>query len=350
MNENNMISIFCPVYEATIFCGSIILEKISKTTQFIICCIGENRDMDKVDEVIQMGETLVHQELAELVEKGIATSNENKKWILTDVGREYFLLINIVNELADKGVPCLVNQVNENIYLSDRIKLYEKGEIESSSFILKSRISDVLLIGNDNYSNSLNILNMIIDTSMLSTDFKDDLYAKLQIKRSGVKYIRFDSCYENCLFTDEISEGITVGVPYIQKTYEQKYTQLDPYRDIKDALMQLKNFDLKLISAMGNAIINQFEKEVEKSYWFNQYTKRIASSEEIEQLGEENDSIVPIFILPRKDITIRLDKLADKYRYEHVASKDIQKLVKQTIKWESFVLENNPYISLKYGE
>ena len=74
-----IISVYCPVYEVKVCGGSPMLEKMSVTSKFLIECIGDKKNLEKVEEVIQLGEEIFEQEINCLVESNLV-KKERKKY------------------------------------------------------------------------------------------------------------------------------------------------------------------------------------------------------------------------------------------------------------------------------
>ena len=339
-----IISVYCPVYEVKVCGGSPMLEKMSVTSKFLIECIGDKKNLEKVEEVIQLGEEIFEQEINCLVESNLV-KKERKKYKLTDVGQEYYELIKIIKRYADDGILCILNRYNECLYEEDGIKIYKAQELKEGAFTLENNLSD-LLIGNDDFSNSLEILKDSIGKDILREEYSQDLYAQVQIVKKDNQFIRFDVDFENAVYTDEKEEGILFEIPYVKKTLKKCYVELDPFRDILPELEKVYTYEWHLLSENGENIIEQYYKEkAEKtvSYEINQFTKKIEKRKGVDCSYSKKEKR---YSLERKMVTVNLNKWADRYRFEPIEELDVESVIVKRIAKECFVLEDNSWITL----
>lgn len=347
---NHTISVYCPVYEAMVCSGSYLLEKISLTSQFFICCIGEHRNLETVEEVIQIGDKNIEQEINYLLDRGLVDIQDNE-YLLTEVGMEYYKLINLVNEYSEKGIPCLLNKINGQLYLEEGMKLYHKNEIEKDGFILEGSFSSIL-IGNDNFSNSLQILKEQINCAELKSEYLQDLYARVEISSKEKVYLKFNTDFETAEDIQNKENGILFEISYLQREYKKYYTELDTFRSVVFTLEQLfyydeqHPYDANLLSENAIKIVEKYQQEKQENHLtliFNQFTKTIEKkfAKSCQYTKKEK-----VYSLNPKEIIISLNKHADQYRFEPIPELDIEKKVVRRIAKFCFRLETDEDITL----
>ena len=260
MSKN--MEFFVPVYKAAILCHSEMLDNLNDFTKFVLWNIGKKKTVKRVNDTIMLGETIIEEEINYMQKSGLLNSLDYMQ--LTELGKEYFSLMECFDVLGKDGFPCVIELVKGKLVLGEDIKLYAKEDLPENSVLCEKNTLDILM-GNDNYENSLELAReQIIRNELLEKQYIDNIYTTLKIDKSD----KLKDFYAKCIIKEngpmqEYKKDVytTLGIPIGIYTYKKYYTDIDQYRTVLPTLKQIKNYDERLLSNSGIKMVEDYEKE-----------------------------------------------------------------------------------------
>lgn len=281
---------YCPVMDVTLTIGSELLDQMGEFTRYILYLIGQGYTIEDINEIIELGEFIIHEEVDYIDKIGLIQQSEYG-YILTEIGQKYFNLLFVLDELNKQGIKAQLNCFNGYIYDSDWNTLTYK---ECDDNYLKLRVKIIKeLYQNRNPANSKEyILNKF--SNMIKANLKEDeiekLYVSLSYERSD-KYKEIfikeaSSIKENQSELEEADIIIVHNV--IPFKIRAEFLELQEYRNVLSTLKNLKLFDFELISQKASNLLELEDEEKfinsinnQKIYYYDELTSEI--TEEIAQ-------------------------------------------------------------------
>lgn len=299
--QENEMTFYCPIWDAKIYCHSVLVDKLGDLTKFIILSIHEGHTIEEICALTQMGKTTIKEELDYLMRGGLIGDD---KQTLTELGKQYGVLLERFSELSE-GIDIAFNTFADIFEEIEDDKLVSGAE---HKYILKSHFIPALT-RNDNYANSLEIAKSKIESELpFCREIKNSLYATVEIERKESKY--------RPVYVRDFSRGyssknepcVKIAIPCDMVRYKLRYKWVDKYRDVIPKISSIdENFD-DLLSDKAKLLLNVVKEEDEAeniTAYFNTVTGQLLRTKD-DLCENPNDS--SIYVLETHSMQLGLDE------------------------------------------
>lgn len=295
------MTFYCPIWNARIYCHSVLIDKLGDLTKFIVSSLHEGHTIEEICALTQMGKTAIKEELDYLFRGGLICDDRQT---LTELGEQYGELLERFSKLSE-GIDITFNT------FADRFETIEEDQLVSNAdrrYILEGHFIPALA-RNDNYANSLEIAkNQIESETPFCREIRNSLYATVKIERTESKYRPVYIRDFSRGYSSESDPCVKIAVPCDMITYKPRYKWVDEYRDV---IQQISGIDGKyddLLSDKARLLINTAKEEDEAetiTIYINTVTGQLIRLKD--DLGEApNDPSV--YVLEIRPMQIGLDE------------------------------------------
>ena len=295
------MTFYCPIWNAKIYCHSVLVDKLGDLTKFIVSSLHECHTIDEICELTQMGKMTITEELDYLMRGGLIYDD---KHTLTELGEQYGVLLEKFSELSE-GIDIAFN------VFADKFEFIEEDQLVSDAdrrYILEGHFIPTLT-RNDNYANSLEIAkNQIESETPFCREIRNSLYATVKIERTESKYRSVYVRDFGRAYSTESNPCVKIAVPCDMVTYKPRYKWIDEYRD---AIPRIADMDGKyddLLSDKARLLINTIKEEDEAetiTVYVNTVTGRfIRLKDDLDEAPKDSS----VYVLEIKPTQIVLDE------------------------------------------
>ena len=134
-----------PVVLATLIIHSKEVERINILTKLILHAIALGVNINRIPYVTNLPQRLVLENIEELERRGVIIGNYNGNYILTDVGRKNFNLLNETEIINERKIEVLVDSYTKHIFRKEEILERYVSDEE------KEKIKEVVKIEGNRY-------------------------------------------------------------------------------------------------------------------------------------------------------------------------------------------------------
>lgn len=253
------IDFLFPYRQATIFCNSVLIDKLGDITKFIIQSLYEEKTLDDIIALTRLGDVAINEEIEYLIHGQLLVKGDTLQ--LTELGCQYGRLLEQFGQL-EKGIPAALNTYTN---------LFEQNQEEVESVVTQRgiRLREHFipeLTGNVKYSNSMTIAEKYIEPDMpFCEEIKRSLYTTVLVE-DYTHYRRkrlsnFGKSYSRQIEgnTDE-ARRVPVRVPVDKIVFRAKDKRLDNHRKVLTSLIDLQINDATLLTDEAR-ILGQFAQE-----------------------------------------------------------------------------------------
>lgn len=263
------LKVYCPIMKAELCINSTLIEQMGEFTQFILYSLGKGFNIDDINRTIELGEYLIREEIFHLEKWGLVENNK-LDFVLTELGKSYFKVIEFVEHINKSYTEVQINCFNGIIMEDDGVVVSEDLCEDS---IQKLKVCIVKeLCQNKNYGNSK---EFFIDK------FNFDIYEKFNLSKDEIDSINISLNYQKgnlykLLYLDEIDtidmilnreegEVDEVDISIVRQIIKLKINlenqKLEKYRYTLDTLKNINIFDSELLSSKAKNIIGIWQEE-----------------------------------------------------------------------------------------
>ncbi|MDO4325092.1 MAG: hypothetical protein Q4E24_03490 [bacterium] len=309
------IEIYIPVYKAHVLCHSELLDSLGDFTKFILWSIGHKKTISQINQVVKLGDEIIKDEIKDLQRYGILDKNDYSH--LTELGLEYFSLIECFENLKNNGIRCIIELFKGQVVPDKNIAFYDKSNLPENALVLEQRVSEIFML-NNNYENSFDVAKReLTQSGLLSSKYIDKIYTSMKIdKKENIyaKYIIYS--YEGDMYAEHVD--LHIGIPMGIYTYKKYYTCLDQYRTVLFTLKKLRDYDIQMLSEKALDIVDAYSEECNESKFIvhmDLYSKTPVSNADKIILRPKNAFD---YVLPSEKIRISFENVKD-MRFEEEA-------------------------------
>lgn len=267
------LKVYCPIMKAGLCVNSTLIEQMGEFTQFILYSLGKGFNTNDINKTIELDEYLIREEVFHLEKWGLVENNKYC-YILTELGKSYFKIIEFVECINNLSIEVQINCFNGDIMEDDGVIV---SEDLCDDNIQKLRVDVVKeLYQNKNCGNSK---EFFVDR------FESDIYEKFNLSEDEIDSINVSLNYKKgnlykLLYIDELDtidmilnreeckgEGangeadISIVRQVVKLKINIKNQQLERYRYTLDTLKNINIFDSDLLSIKAKNIIELWKEE-----------------------------------------------------------------------------------------
>ncbi|WP_294185076.1 hypothetical protein [uncultured Clostridium sp.] len=267
------LNVYCPIMKAELYVNSTLIEQMGEFTQFILYSLGKGFNINDINKTIELDEYLIREEVFHLEKWGLVENNKCI-YILTELGKSYFRVIEFVEYINNLSIEVQINCFNGDIMEDDGVIV---SEDLCDDNIQKLRVDIVKeLYQNKNCGNSK---EFFVDR------FESDIYEKFNLSEDEIESINVSLNYQKgnlykLLYIDELDtidmilnredgerEGANgeVDISIVRQVVKLKISienqQLEKYRYTLDTLKNINIFDSDLLSIKAKNIIEIWKEE-----------------------------------------------------------------------------------------
>lgn len=269
MSSFSKISFIVPTYEATLQVGSTLLDSINEFDLFLLFCIGTHANYETILDTIELGDSLLTEELMNLSKWGLITSenvDNSKEYRLTSLGEKYFRTMNCLDFFNNRNEKISVNAFNGRVVNM----LYENNKDDKNDIKLPQKIIKELY-KNSNIANSKDFLlskfsNIFFNTFKLEEDEINSLETRVKIGKFYSSRISIDLKSITELKEESKVIDICIQERIIKAIINVENKTLNKYRN---SLIQISDMQKKypeLFSQNFDELMKLFEEEKNKNY------------------------------------------------------------------------------------
>lgn len=260
------IEVYCPVRKAKLEIGSEQLEEMNEFTKYILYLLGTGYNIERISDVLELGEFIVREEVEYIIKIGLATI-DNNQYNLTELGNIYFNLMRFLEDIKD-DINVNVNCFN-GLIVDDYNDLVEMDKCKEEIYKLRVKIVKELYL-NKNVSNSkdyfvrkfqqrikLYLSEKEIEKLYVNVNFiRGDYFKEIYIDTAGIieeTYTELELLNNDMILVHSI-------IPF---TLNISIKELDKYRYILPTLKKISDFQYDLISDVSYKFIYLEKEEIE---------------------------------------------------------------------------------------
>jgi len=270
------ISFACPVTRVKLSIGSEILDSAGAFTKFIISTVAEDYSVSKIDTIIDLGETIIEEELEYLKiigfvkpkdlpdNAGFENIQNTNNYDLTEKGKDFYKLLSAVENFNETEKQVFIEHISGQIVDTKPISADCKNlpKIEMQSYIQKK------LFYNKNYANSKEIVLDCLSDEELSDEKKESIYTILEFNIAENDFFCF-SISEEDLKNYHNTRNENKMIVFERDLFKIEYTLSDErlvnYRNVIDTLFKINKFDYELLSQKAIDLLECYENEQNKN-------------------------------------------------------------------------------------
>jgi|GEM_PF-3724591 len=310
--ENQLI--YCPVLKSILALSTDELENISMLSKFILFCIGNGANKNKIKDVTMLQDIVIEEEISLLQKEGII---ETDFLGLTELGNKYFKLIMFIDNFNKQKYTVQIDQTTGKI-IKDDIEPINRNERNDKVFSLQDKLVDYIYRNKDaenskeffmeNFNTGFSDAEKEIIHIDLLTD-EEDLYREMKIL-----YVPCESEENTILTINENLENFNVEYRigkskfFIEKTYikfniDIESKTLRKYENIIKEIQYIHSMDKDLLSDKALNLINTIQnynlvKSNLRDFYLDGQTGEILSSIDLSNkilVKEKKKMILPQF-------------------------------------------------------
>ena len=306
--------IYCPVLKSILALSTDELENISMLSKFILFCIGNGANKNKIKDVTMLQDIVIEEEISLLQKEKII---EKDFFRLTELGNKYFKLMMLIDNFNKQKYTVQIDQTTGKI-IKDDIELINRNERNDQAFSLQDKLVDYVYRNKDAensrefFMENFNIGFSDAEKELIHIDLltdEEDLYRKMKI------------LYVPCEVEDNIILSInknleSVNIDYrtrkskffMEKTYikfniEIESKTLKKYENILKEMQYIYSQDKELLSDKAVNLIKTIQyynltKSNLKAFYLDCQTGEILSSIDLSNgilVNEKKKMILPQF-------------------------------------------------------
>ncbi|WP_026495875.1 hypothetical protein [Butyrivibrio sp. WCD3002] len=293
------MSFGCPIYNAKIFCHSLLIDKLGDLTKFIILSLFSKYSIDEIQDLTQMGDTTIKEELDYLIRGGLINEDQIT---LTELGKQYGCLLQIFNEYAD-GIEVIFNEYTN---LFEKPQNYNYEMESHADHLLEGNVA-FALTRNDNYSNSLDYAHKTMLKGIpFQKEVNDTLYTTVKIEKEVKRYKTLYIKDLSKAFLYSETQCLKLAIPYDRITCRLKYKEIDQYRERLSLIRDLKYEYPELLSDKAKRLIDMEDEEIMVEPLSKDVNLVTGDIEDVRIDLESTLNNESIFKVDRKDMQLKL--------------------------------------------
>lgn len=259
----------------TLIIHSKEVERINILTKLILYAIALGVNTNRIPYVTNLPQRLVLENIEELERRGVIIGDYNGNYILTDVGRKNFNLLNETEIINERKIEVLVDSYTKHIFRKEEILERYVSDKE------KEKIKEVVKIDRNRYikqflnnldpSNSKEIVSKILKN--IEKEDMENISVEVKMVNEKEGYI-VGKVKDNIVKKNQKSKlgsDIVIKREVFKNTYVPKFKSLKKIdKKVIDALVTLEKNGFEYISDSGLEILQKYQMAKENLvYYYN---------------------------------------------------------------------------------
>lgn len=337
-----------PVVLATLIIHSKEVERINILTKLILHAIALGVNINRIPYVTNLPQRLVLENIEELERRGVIIGNYNGNYILTDVGRKNFNLLNETEIINERKIEVLVDSYTKHIFRKEEIleryvsdeekeKIKEVVKIEGNRYIKQ-------FLNNLDPSNSKEIASKILKN--IEEEDMENISVEVKMVKEKGGYI-VGKVKNNIVKKNQKSKmgsDIVIKREIFKNIYVPKFNSLKKIdKKVIDALVTLEKNGFQYISDSGLEILQKYQISKENLvYYYDPKDNKLSVNKFKSEIKESEIKSMAVLPISDKNQNIDINEIEEIQELKAKYGNDIEfevKVEKEYI-YEKFAIED----------
>lgn len=337
-----------PVVLATLIIHSKEVERINILTKLILHAIALGVNINRIPYVTNLPQRLVLENIEELERRGVIIGNYNGNYILTDVGRKNFNLLNETEIINERKIEVLVDSYTKHIFRKEEIleryvsdeekeKIKEVVKIEGNRYIKQ-------FLNNLDPSNSKEIASKILKN--IEEEDMENISVEVKMVKEKRGYI-VGKVKNNIVKKNQKSKmgsDIVIKREIFKNIYVPKFNSLKKIdKKVIDALVTLEKNGFQYISDSGLEILQKYQISKENLvYYYDPKDNKLSVNKFKSEIKESEIKSMAVLPISDKNQNIDINEIEEIQELKAKYGNDIEfevKVEKEYI-YEKFAIED----------
>lgn len=337
-----------PVVLATLIIHSKEVERINILTKLILHAIALGVNINRIPYVTNLPQRLVLENIEELERRGVIIGNYNGNYILTDVGKKNFNLLNETEIINERKIEVLVDSYTKHIFRKEEIleryvsdeekeKIKEVVKIEGNRYIKQ-------FLNNLDPSNSKEIASKILKN--IEEEDMENISVEVKMVKEKGGYI-VGKVKNNIVKKNQKSKmgsDIVIKREIFKNIYVPKFNSLKKIdKKVIDALVTLEKNGFQYISDSGLEILQKYQMAKENLvYYYNPKDKQLSIDKFKSEIKESEIKSMAVLPISDKNQNIDINEIEEIQELKARYGNDIEfevKVEKEYV-YEKFAIED----------
>mgnify|MGYP001466475593 FL=1 len=337
-----------PVVLATLIIHSKEVERINILTKLILHAIALGVNINRIPYVTNLPQRLVLENIEELERRGVIIGNYNGNYILTDVGRKNFNLLNETEIINERKIEVLVDSYTKHIFRKEEIleryvsdeekeKIKEVVKIEGNRYIKQ-------FLNNLDPSNSKEIASKILKN--IEEEDMENISVEVKMVKEKGGYI-VGKVKNNIVKKNQKSKmgsDIVIKREIFKNIYVPKFNSLKKIdKKVIDALVTLEKNGFQYISDSGLEILQKYQISKENLvYYYDSKDNKLSVNKFKSEIKESEIKSMAVLPISDKNQNIDINEIEEIQELKAKYGNDIEfevKVEKEYI-YEKFAIED----------
>ena len=337
-----------PVILATLIIHSKEVERINILTKLILHAIALGVNINRIPYVTNLPQRLVLENIEELERRGVIIGNYNGNYILTDVGRKNFNLLNETEIINERKIEVLVDSYTKHIFRKEEIleryvsdeekeKIKEVVKIEGNRYIKQ-------FLNNLDPSNSKEIASKILKN--IEEEDMENISVEVKMVKEKGGYI-VGKVKNNIVKKNQKSKmgsDIVIKREIFKNIYVPKFNSLKKIdKKVIDALVTLEKNGFQYISDSGLEILQKYQISKENLvYYYDPKDNKLSVNKFKSEIKESEIKSMAVLPISDKNQNIDINEIEEIQELKAKYGNDIEfevKVEKEYV-YEKFAIED----------
>lgn len=337
-----------PVVLGTLIIHSKEVERINILTKLILHAIALGVNINRIPYVTNLPQRLVLENIEELERRGVIIGDYNGNYILTDVGRKNFNLLNETEIINERKIEVLVDSYTKHIFRKEEIleryasdeekeKIKEVVKIEGNRYIKQ-------FLNNLDPSNSKEIASKILKN--IEKEDMENISVEVKMVKEKGGYI-VGKVKDNIVKKNQKSKlgsDIVIKREVFKNIYMPKFKSLKKIdKKVIDALVTLEKNGFEYISDSGLEILQKYQIAKENLvYYYDPKDKKLSVNKFKSEIKESEIKSMAVLPISDKNQNIDINEIEEIQELKARYGNDIEfevKVEKEYV-YEKFAIED----------
>ena len=337
-----------PVVLATLIIHSKEVERINILTKLILHAIALGVNTNRIPYVTNLPQRLVLENIEELERRGVIIGDYNGNYILTDVGRKNFNLLNETEIINERKIEVLVDSYTKHIFRKEEILERYVSDKEKEKFKI-----DVKIEGNRYMKQFLNNLDPSNSKEIVSKILKNIEEEDMENISVEVKMVKEKGGYivgkvkNNIVKKNQKSKmgsDIVIKREIFKNIYVPKFNSLKKIdKKVIDALVTLEKNGFQYISDSGLEILQKYQIAKENLvYYYDPKDNKLSVNKFKSEIKESEIKSMAVLPISDKNQNIDINEIEEIQELKAKYGNDIEfevKVEKEYV-YEKFAIED----------
>lgn len=337
-----------PVVLGTLIIHSKEVERINILTKLILHAIALGVNINRIPYVTNLPQRLVLENIEELERRGVIIGDYNGNYILTDVGRKNFNLLNETEIINERKIEVLVDSYTKHIFRKEEIleryvsdkekeKIKEIVKIEGNRYIKQ-------FLNNLDPSNSKEIASKILKN--IEKEDMENISVEVKMVNEKGGYI-VGKVKDNIVKKNQKSKmgsDIVIKREVFKNIYVPKFKSLKKIdKKVIDALVTLEKNGFQYISDSGLEILQKYQIAKENLvYYYDPKDNKLSVNKFKSDIKESEIKSMAVLPISDKNQNIDINEIEEIQELKAKYGNDIEfevKVEKEYV-YEKFAIED----------